>query len=151
MSRELFSGWGIRTMAAGEAGYNPLEYHNGTIWPHDTALIAEGMRRHGYRDEASQLATALLEAATAFDGRLPELFAGFERSETAFSVRYPDASSPQAFAAGAPLLALRTLLGLDVRDGELLSAPHLSEGVGTIELRGLVRGRRSDVGATGLT
>ena len=151
MSRELFSGWGIRTMAAGEAGYNPLEYHNGTIWPHDTALIAEGMRRQGYRDEASQLATALLEAAAAFEGRLPELFAGFERSETAFPIRYPDASCPQAFAAGAPLLALRTLLGLDVRDGELVSTPHRSTEVGTIELRGLVRGRRTDVGATGVT
>jgi glycogen debranching enzyme len=151
MSRELFSGWGIRTMAAGDAGYNPLEYHNGTIWPHDTALIAEGMRRYGYRDDASQIALALLEAARAFEGRLPELFAGFERSETAFPVRYPDASCPQAFAAGAPLLALRTLLGLDVRDGELAAAPHLPDGVGVIELRGLVRGRRADVGAAGAT
>jgi glycogen debranching enzyme len=148
-SRELFSGWGIRTMAAGEAGYNPLEYHNGTVWPHDTALIAEGIRRYGYREEASQLAVALLEAAAAFEGRLPELFAGFERSETGFPVRYADASCPQAFAAGASLLALRTLLGLDVRDGEVASTPHLPEGVGTIELPSLIRGSRTDVGATG--
>ena len=105
-SREVFSGWGIRTMATSEAGFNPLEYHNGAVWPHDTALIAEGMRRYGYREEASRLAVALLEAAGAFQGRLPELFAGFERSETAFPVRYAGASSPQAFAAGAPLLAL---------------------------------------------
>jgi glycogen debranching enzyme len=125
-------------MAAGEAGYNPLEYHNGTVWPHDTALIAEGMRLYGYRDEASQLAVALLEAAAAFDGRVPELFAGFERSNTAFPVRYADASCPQAFAAGAPMLALRTLLGLDVRDGEVASTPHLSTKAG-IELRGLLR------------
>ena len=150
-SRELFSGWGMRTMAAGEAGYNPLEYHNGTVWPHDTALIAEGMRLYGYRDEASQLAVALLEAAAAFGGRVPELFAGFERSDTAFPVRYADASCPQAFAAGAPLLALRTLLGLDVRDGEVASTPHLPAKAGTIELRGLLRGSRADVGGTGTT
>ena len=96
------------------------------------------MRRYGFREEGSQLAVGLLEAAAAFDGRLPELFAGFDRSETAFPVRYPDASCPQAFAAGAPLLALRTLLGLDVPGGELVSIPHLPEQVGTIELRGLV-------------
>ena len=145
-SREVFSGWGIRTMATSEAGFNPLEYHNGAVWPHDTALIAEGMRRYGYREEASRLAVALLEAAEAFQGRLPELFAGFERSETAFPVRYAGASSPQAFAAGAPMLALRTLLGLDVRDDELVSEPNVPDHLGTIELRGLVRGIRADLG-----
>jgi glycogen debranching enzyme len=138
-SGELFSGWGIRTMAAGEAGYNPLEYHNGTVWPHDTALIAEGTRRYGYREDASRLAVALLEAAAALGGRLPELFAGFDRSDTAFPVQYPGASCPQAFAAGASLLALRTLLGLDVRGGQLVSEPHLPDHIGTIELRDLAR------------
>jgi glycogen debranching enzyme len=144
-SRELFSGWGVRTMATQDAGYNPLEYHNGTVWPHDTALVAEGMRRYGYRDEASQLAVALLEAAAAFDGRLPELFAGFARSETGFPVEYEGASRPQAFAAGAPMLALRTLLGLDIRDGELVSEPHVPELAGSIELLGVVHGTRADV------
>jgi len=78
-------------------------------------------------------------------------FAGFERSDTAFPVRYADASCPQAFAAGAPLLALGTLLGLDVCDGEVASTPHLPAKVGTIELRGLVRGSRADIGARGRT
>lgn len=118
-------------------------------WPHDTALIAEGMRRYGYRDEASRLAIALLEAADAFDGRLPELFAGFARSETGFPVEYDDASRPQAFAAGSVFLALRTLLGLDVREGEVVSEPHVPDHLGTIELRGLVRGTRTDVAAGG--
>jgi hypothetical protein len=109
-------------------------------------LVAEGMRRYGYRDEASQLAVTLLEAAAAFDGRLPELFAGFGRSETGFPVEYEGASRPQAFATGAPMLALRTLLGLDIRDGELVSKPHVPELVGSIELRGVVHGTRADVG-----
>jgi glycogen debranching enzyme len=86
VSAELFSGWGVRTMSSRDAGYNPLAYHNGSIWPHDTALVAEGLRRYGYREEASRMAVALLEAAEAFDGRLPELFAGFARSETGFPV-----------------------------------------------------------------
>jgi glycogen debranching enzyme len=145
-SRELSSGWGIRTLSTGDAGYNPLEYHNGTVWPHDTALIAEGMRRYGYRDEASELAVALLEAAEAFQGRLPELFAGFERSATGFPVEYADASRPQAFAAGAPLLALRTLLGLDVRGGRIVSESHLPSEIGTIELHGVVPGTPTEVG-----
>jgi glycogen debranching enzyme len=134
MSPALCSGWGVRTMAAGDAGYNPLEYHNGTVWPHDSALVAEGMRRCGFRDEASRLAVALLEAAEAFDGRLPELFAGFDRADTRVPVEYDGASRPQSFAAGAPLLALRTLLGLDARDGTTVADPRIPDGVPTISL-----------------
>ncbi|MBA2641673.1 MAG: amylo-alpha-1,6-glucosidase, partial [Actinobacteria bacterium] len=145
LSPGLWSGWGIRTMSAEDAGYNPLEYHNGTVWPHDTALVAEGMRRYGFRDEASRVAIALLEAAEAFDGRLPELFAGFDRAETGFPVEYDGASRPQSFAAGAPLMALRTLLGLDVRDGVLSVEPVVPESIGRLALRGLhVYGRRVD-------
>jgi glycogen debranching enzyme len=140
LSEELFTGWGVRTMSTGDAGYNPLAYHTGTVWPHDTALVAEGLRRYGYREEASRLASALLEAAEAFDGRLPELFAGFARSETHFPVEYADASRPQAFAAGAPLLALRTLLGLDVRDGEPVTDPCLPDGMPPIALELPARG-----------
>ncbi len=135
LSPELWSGWGIRTMSAGEAGYNPLEYHNGTVWPHDTALAAEGMRRYGFRDEASRVAVALLEAAEAFDGRLPELFAGFDRAETGSPVEYDGASRPQSFAAGAPLLAMRTLLGLDLTDGQLVEDPRIPDGVPSFSLR----------------
>jgi glycogen debranching enzyme len=134
VSAELFSGWGVRTMSNRDAGYNPLAYHIGSVWPHDTALVAEGMRRYGFREEASRIAVALLEAAEAFDGRLPELFAGFDRSETGFPVEYDGASRPQSFAAGAPLLALRTLLGLDVRDGEVVSDPWLPDGIAPIAL-----------------
>ncbi len=147
MSPELASGWGIRTMSSGDAGYNPFEYHNGTVWPHDTALVAEGMRRYGFRDEASRVAVALLESAEAFDGRLPELFAGFDRADKGFPVEYDGASRPQSFAAGAPLMALRTLLGLDVRDGVLSVEPVFPESVGRLALRGLpVHGRRVDAG-----
>jgi glycogen debranching enzyme len=144
MSAELFSGWGVRTMSSADAGYNPLAYHDGSVWPHDTALVAEGMRRYGYREEASCVAVALLEAAEAFGGRLPELFAGFERSATGFPVEYDGASRPQSFAAGAPLLALRTLLGLDVRDGEVVSDPWLPDDIPAIaiDIDGDTFGRR---------
>ncbi|MDP8943860.1 MAG: amylo-alpha-1,6-glucosidase, partial [Actinomycetota bacterium] len=113
MAPDLFSGWGIRTMSSEDAGYNPIEYHNGTVWPHDTGLVAEGLRRYGFREEASAVALAVLRAAEAFEHRLPEAFAGFPRAETGTPVEYPSACCPQAWATGATLLALRTLLGLD--------------------------------------
>ena len=134
LSPDLFSGWGIRTMSRADAGSNPLAYHRGAVWPHDTAICAEGLRRYGFRDEASCVAVALLEAADAFGGRLPELFGGFGRAETGFPVEYEGASSPQSFAAGAVLLALRTLLGLDARDGEIVVDPCLPERVAGLRL-----------------
>jgi glycogen debranching enzyme len=141
LAPDMDSGWGIRTMSTGDAGYNPIEYHNGTVWPHDTALIAEGLRRYGFRAEASALAVALLEAAAAFAYRLPEVFAGFDRSETSGPVEYPTACRPQAWAAGTPLLAIRTLLGLDVDQGRLRADPELPDGVGDLRLHGVpVRG-----------
>jgi glycogen debranching enzyme len=147
MAPDLFSGWGIRTMSAEDAGYNPIEYHDGTVWPFDTAIAAEGMRRYGFTAEASRLAVALLEAAEAFDGRLPELFAGLDRERTSFPVEYEDASRPQSFSAGAPLLALRTLLGLDPDGDELRATPVLPERVGRLLLRGVhLGGRRVDAG-----
>jgi glycogen debranching enzyme len=145
MAPDMFSGWGVRTMSAKDLGYNPIEYHNGTVWPHDCSLIAEGMRRYGFRPEASRLALALIDAAAAFAYRLPEVFAGFSRAETGMPVEYPTASRPQAWAAGAPLLALRTLLGLDVIDGQLRSDPHLPDGLGRVRLKGVpVAERRED-------
>ncbi len=135
MSEAMFSGWGIRTMAEGEAGYNPIEYHNGTVWPHDNSLIALGLRRYGYVEEATTIAVALLEAAAYFDWRLPEVFAGYPRTLTAFPVEYPTASSPQAWAAGTPLLLLRVLLGLEP-DGERLGvSPHLPPLISELALR----------------
>ena len=147
MSPEMFTGWGIRTMSAGDAGYNPIEYHNGTIWPHDTAFVAEGMRRYGHREQASHLALMLIQAADAFEYRLPEVFAGFSRDETGAPVEYPTASRPQAWAAGAPLLALRTGLGLDAVDGVLQIDPHLSEGWGQVRLENIPVGVRDPAGS----
>lgn len=92
----LFSGWGIRTLSKEDGGYNPIEYHNGTVWPHDNSLIACGLYRYGYQVEAARVASTLLEAASHFDYRLPEVFVGYDRSETNFPVEYPTASSPQA-------------------------------------------------------
>jgi glycogen debranching enzyme len=86
LAADMHSGWGIRTMSAKDAAYNPIEYHNGTVWPHDTALIAEGLRRYGHRQPASRLAFGLLDAAAAFAWRLPEVFAGYPRAETGMPV-----------------------------------------------------------------
>jgi len=129
LSDELWTGWGIRTMSSGDGGYNPIEYHNGTVWPHDTAIAAEGLRRYGLRDEATRVAVGMLEAAEAFGSRLPELFAGLVRDSTNLPAEYPEASEPQAFASGAPLMALRTLLGLDAEAGRVHSDPHLPAGL----------------------
>jgi glycogen debranching enzyme len=124
MGDRLFSGWGVRTMAQGEGGYNPLGYHVGTVWPHDNSLIAAGLARYGHREEAARIALAMLEAAAYFRHRLPEVFAGYPRSQTGFPVEYPTACSPQAWASGAPLLFVSTLLGLEPGGG---SDPVLPE------------------------
>ena len=137
MGERLFSGWGVRTMAVGEGGYNPIEYHNGTVWPHDNAFVAAGLERYGYREEAARIAEAVLEAATFFGYRLPEVFAGYERERTIAPVEYPTASSPQAWATGTPLLLIRVLLGLEARDGELVADPFLPPAVRTLALRGV--------------
>jgi glycogen debranching enzyme len=137
MGEALFSGWGVRTMAVGEGGYNPIRYHNGTVWPHDNSLIALGLLRYGYRAEAARIAMAILEAATYFDYRLPEVFAGYPREQTRFPVEYPTASSPQAWATGTPFVFLRTMLGLEPDGDELVSDPVLPDGIGRLELRGV--------------
>jgi len=82
LREDMFTGWGIRCMSANDVAYNPLEYHCGTVWPHDTAIVAEGMRRYGFRDEAGRVCEALLQAAEAFGYQLPEVFAGFARDAT---------------------------------------------------------------------
>jgi glycogen debranching enzyme len=135
LRKDMFSGWGIRSMSEKEAAFNPLAYHNGTVWPHDTALIAEGMRRYGFRDEAGRVCEALLHAAESFGDQLPEVFAGFPRDRTEAPVEYPSALKPQAWAAGAPLLAIRTLLGLDANGGKVHRSPHIPTSLGRIRLR----------------
>ncbi|HEX5029143.1 MAG TPA: glycogen debranching N-terminal domain-containing protein [Gaiellaceae bacterium] len=113
LSEGLWTGWGIRTMASDAAAYNPISYHNGTVWPHDTALGAWGLARHGYTAEARRIARALIEAAGHFDWSLPEVFAGYAREETPFPIAYPTAARPQAWAAGTPILLVRILLGIE--------------------------------------
>ena len=134
MREDMSSGWGIRSMSTNDKGYNPLAYHCGTVWPHDTALVAEGMRRYGFRDEAATVCEALFAAAEAFSNQLPEVFAGFPRDETGVPIEYPDALKPQAWAAAAPLLALRTLLGVDPDGERLTSQPHLPPGMEPLTL-----------------
>jgi glycogen debranching enzyme len=134
MSDELFSGWGIRTMATTEGSYNPIGYHVGTVWPHDTSIIAWGLRRYGYRQEAARLAFGILEAAEFFNNRLPEAFAGYPRELTKYPVEYPTACSPQAWATGAPLLFVRTMLGLDSDGEHLIIDPAVPRDIERVEL-----------------
>jgi glycogen debranching enzyme len=113
MGEELWSGWGVRTMSSGDAGYNPLSYHNGTVWPHDNSLIAAGLARAGRWPEAQRIVRRMLGAASYFGYQLPEVFAGLPRAATPFPIAYPTAARPQAWAAGTPVLLLQVLLGLE--------------------------------------
>ena len=113
MGQELWSGWGVRTMSTGDAGYNPLSYHNGTVWPHDNSLIAHGLARCARWPEAQRIVRRMLGAAAHFSHQLPEVFAGLPRAETPFPIAYPTAARPQAWAAGTPVLLLQVLLGLE--------------------------------------
>jgi glycogen debranching enzyme len=113
LSPGMLSGWGVRTLDTGMGAYNPLSYHNGSVWPHDAALVAAGLLRYGFADGARRIAADLLDAAEALDGRLPELYGGFDRADSPVPVPYPTSCSPQAWASAAPVTALRVLLGLD--------------------------------------
>lgn len=113
LSTQMFSGWGIRTLAATEERYNPMSYHNGSVWPHDNAIVAAGLARYGYRRDASRILTGLFDASLFMDlHRLPELFCGFERRPSEAPTGYPVACSPQAWAAATPFLLLASVLGL---------------------------------------
>jgi glycogen debranching enzyme len=134
MGPRLFSGWGIRTLAEGEGRYNPIGYHVGTVWPFDSSFIAWGLRRYGFKNEAAQIAAGILDAAECFEGRLPEAFGGYARGVTKYPVQYPTACSPQAWSTGAPLLLLRTLLGLEPLGDHLVIDPALPQGIGRLEV-----------------
>lgn len=115
MSPPLFSGWGIRTLAAGEPRFNPMSYHNGSVWPHDNAMIADGMSRYGLRTEVLRLFDAVFSASRVLDlQRLPELYCGFPRRSEAGPTSYPLANAPQAWAAGSVFMLLRACLGLTI-------------------------------------
>jgi glycogen debranching enzyme len=136
MSPEMFSGWGIRTLASSMGAYNPMSYHNGSVWPHDNALIAAGLMRYGFVKEAQRVALAMLDAADAFDGRLPELFCGLERAQYPQPVPYPTSCSPQAWAAATPVSLLRTLLRFDpcLPCGQVRLAPALPPELGQLSI-----------------
>jgi glycogen debranching enzyme len=117
--KRFFSGWGIRTIAAGEARYNPMAYHNGSVWPHDNALIALGLARYGCKAEVLQIFQGLIEAAVYDEfRRLPELFCGFTRRRKRGPTAYPVACSPQAWAAAAPFALVAAATGLDLAHKE---------------------------------
>jgi glycogen debranching enzyme len=129
LSEDMFSGWGIRTLAQSMGAYNPMSYHNGSVWPHDNAICAAGLMRYGYVDHAQRVAEAVLDAAEHFGHRLPELFCGFSRDDFSAPVPYPTSCSPQAWAAAAPLLLVHTLLRFvpEVPAGQLWCAPVVPE------------------------
>ena len=159
MQPSSFSGWGIRTVATTEARYNPMSYHNGSVWPHDNAIIAAGFARYGYRAEAAQIFCALFEASTYIDlKRLPELFCGFPRVRSHGPTFYPVACSPQAWAATASLSLLRSCLGISFdpeNDYVVFDQPVLPRFVDDVTLAQLRLGdgriaveiSRADVGA----
>ena len=113
LSPEMFSGWGVRTLGSTMGGYNPISYHCGSVWPHDNALLAAGLMRYGFVEQAQRVILAQIDAAMSQGGRLPELFTGLARDEFPTVVSYPTSCSPQAWAAAAPLLMVRTLLRLE--------------------------------------
>jgi glycogen debranching enzyme len=144
----MWSGWGVRTMSWEDQGYNPIGYHIGTVWPHDNSILSAGLARYGLREEANRIATAMLEAAAFTEFRLPEVFAGYSREEAPFPVRYPTASSPQAWATAAPFLWFRVSLGLEPEANGLSVDPLVPDALGEVRLKGIhARGKRWDVKA----
>ena len=147
MRPRFFTGWGIRTVALGEARYNPMSYHNGSIWPHDNALIALGLARYGLKHSVEHLFKGLFGAASYMDlRRLPELFCGFHRERRRGPTLYPVACSPQAWASATPFTLLEASLGLefDAQAGEIrLRNPRLPEFLNEVILRDLRLGDSS--------
>ncbi len=147
LSNDLFSGWGIRTLAASERRYNPMSYHNGSVWPHDNAMIAAGLARYGLKDEVKTVMTGLFEVSLVLDfHRLPELFCGFVRRPGQGLTRYPVACNPQAWAAGSAFMAVQACLGLSIIASErkvVFSYPSLPAFVGEMEIKNLTVGNGS--------
>ena len=140
MGQSLWSGWGVRTMSDADAAYNPLAYHNGTIWPHDNSLCAAGLARYERWSELHRVVRRMLAVSRHFGHQLPEVFAGMPRTDTPFPIRYPTAAQPQAWAAGTPVLLLQLLLGLqpDREHHQLRTvAPELPAWAGSIRVSGV--------------
>jgi glycogen debranching enzyme len=142
LSPSMFTGWGVRTLSSEMGAYDPVSYHNGSVWPHDNAFIVAGLMRYGFVDHAQRVAEALLEAAQAFGGRLPELFCGFDRADYPEPVPYPTSCSPQAWAAATPVHLVRTLLRFDpwLPRGKLWVAPVLPAAFTPLRIEGVALG-----------
>ena len=141
LSGDFFTGWGVRTIGSEEVRYNPLSYHNGSVWPHDNAMIAAGMAKYGLRELAGKILMGLLDASSAVDlHRLPELFCGLDRREGEGPTLYPVACSPQAWAAGAVFMLLQACLGLSMDGSEkslIFDRPYLPEGIPQLWIKNL--------------
>jgi glycogen debranching enzyme len=141
LSVESFCGWGVRTLAASEKRYNPMGYHTGAVWPHDNALIAQGLARYGLADKALQIWTGLFEAGTYLDlHRMPELFCGFSQEPGEGPILYPVACSPQAWSAASVFLLLQACLGLEINGLEAqicFNRPHLPASMGELRIHNL--------------
>jgi glycogen debranching enzyme len=141
---DLWCGWGVRTLSSHHPAYNPISYQLGSVWPHDNSLIAAGLKRYGYHQEANQIAEGIFAAASFFEaGRMPELFGGIKRRTDGFPVPYTDANIPQAWSAGAIFLLIRTLLGLeaDAPQQRLIVQPYLPAWLPNLELTNLDVGK----------
>jgi glycogen debranching enzyme len=141
LSPESFSGWGVRTVAASEARYNPMAYHNGSVWPHDNALIAQGLARYGLGDQALRIWTGLYEAGLYFDlYRMPELFCGFSQHPGEGPILYPVACAPQAWSAASVFLLFQACLGLGINGPEaqvFFTRPRLPAALGELRIHNL--------------
>jgi glycogen debranching enzyme len=140
-ANDFFSGWGVRTVATGESRYNPLSYHNGSVWPHDNALIASGLARYGYKNSAGKILLALMDVSSVLElHRLPELFCGLDRRHGEGPTLYPVACAPQAWAAAASFMLIQSCLGLTVQGQHsrvVFNRPALPEGIPQLSIRGL--------------
>ena len=140
LAAHMHSGWGVRTLADDELPFNPMSYHNGSIWPHDTAICATGMARYGARDSVVRLMSGTFEAAVHFNMRLPELFCGFTRSQGEAPVAYPVACLPQAWSSGSVFMLMQACLGLEIDGfaGEVhVNRPRLPIGIDHLTIRRL--------------
>ena len=146
MAPDMFSGWGIRTLSDKHVAFNPISYHNGSVWPHDNGLIARGFKRYGFGMEAARVARAVSGAASFFAGhQVPELYAGLERREEDFPIQYLGANVPQAWAAGSAFSFLQAMLGLepDAPNNRLFVTPELPRWLPDVTLHGLTMGPHS--------
>ena len=154
MRKDMWSGWGIRTLSADHRSFNPYNYQTGAVWPHDNSLIALGMRRYGFAAEAAAVARDISGAASHFLlNQLPELYGGLQRDPTSFPVQYLGANVPQAWAAGAPFMLLQAMLGLqqDAPRGKLYVDPALPDWLPDVTLTDLRLGQRRLISASGGT